>query len=59
LISCMNFNAMPCIAPLERDLQKPVLASHSATFWKVLRMIRVRDPVPGYGRLLDEGLSLP
>jgi maleate isomerase len=58
-ISCMNLNAMPCIASLEKDLGKPVLSSHSATLWKALRMIRVREPIPGYGRLLEEGLSLP
>jgi maleate isomerase len=54
LISCMNFNGMPCIGPLERDLGKPVLSSHSATLWKALRMIRVREPISGYGRLLAE-----
>lgn len=51
-ISCMNFNGMPCIGPLEKDLGKPVLSSHSATLWKVLRMIQVREPIPGYGHLL-------
>ena len=56
LISCMNFNAVPCIDPLERDLAKPVLSSHSATLWKVLRMIHVREPIPECGRLLAEGL---
>jgi len=54
-ISCMNFNAMPCIDALERDLGKPVISSHSATLWKVLKMIRVRTPVTGYGWLLAEG----
>ena len=56
LISCMNFNAMPCIAPLEKDLGKPVLSSHSATLWKVLRMIRVREHIPEFGLLLAECL---
>jgi maleate isomerase len=55
-ISCMNFNAMPCIGSLERDLRKPVLSSHSATLWKVLRMVGVREPILGFGRLLEEGL---
>jgi maleate isomerase len=53
-ISCMNFNAMPCIDPLERDLGKPVVSSHSATLRKVLSMIRVREPIKGFGRLLAE-----
>ena len=55
-ISCMNFNAMPCIGPLERDLGKPVLSSQSTTLWKVLKMIGVREPIPGFGRLLTESL---
>jgi maleate isomerase len=54
LISCMNFNAMPCIGHLEEDLGRPVLSSHSATLWKVLRMIRVHEPIPGFGHLLAE-----
>ena len=52
LISCMNFNAMPCLGTLEKDLGKPVLSSHSATLWKVLKMIGIREPITGYGRLL-------
>ncbi len=55
-ISCMNFNAMPCIDSLERDLGKPVLTSQSATLWKALRMLRVREPIHGFGRLLEESL---
>jgi len=55
-ISCMNFNAMPCVGALERDLGKPVLTSQSATLWKVLRMIRVREPMLGFGRLLVDYL---
>ncbi|OGP55228.1 MAG: hypothetical protein A2162_06520 [Deltaproteobacteria bacterium RBG_13_52_11b] len=54
-ISCMNFNAMPCIDPLERDLGKPVLSSHSATLWKILKMIHVGEAVPGFGNLLAKG----
>jgi maleate isomerase len=51
-ISCMNFHAMPCIDPLERDLGKPVLSSHAAVLWKVLTMIHLQEPMRGYGRLL-------
>jgi maleate isomerase len=55
-ISCMNFNAMPCIGPLERDLRKPVLTSHSSALWKVLTMVHVKESISGFGRLLKEGL---
>ncbi|MFB3884342.1 MAG: hypothetical protein ACE144_03880 [Thermodesulfobacteriota bacterium] len=57
LISCMNFNAMPCIERLEQDLGKPVVTSHSATLWKVLRMAHVHELIPGFGHLLGEGLK--
>lgn len=53
-ISCMNFNGMPCIEPLEKELGTTVVSSHSATFWKALKMLQLREPVPGYGRLLAE-----
>lgn len=56
LISCMNFNAMPCIAALERDLGKPVLSSHSTVLWKALRMVHVKESVPGFGWLLTVDL---
>jgi len=52
LVSCMNFNVMPCISSLEKDFEKPVISSHSATLWKILKTIRVRDPIVGYGQLL-------
>ncbi len=52
LISCMNFNAMPCLEFLEKDLGKPVVTSHSATLWKVLQMVGVRETIAGFGRLL-------
>ncbi len=54
-ISCMNFNAMPCIGVLEKDLGKPVLSSHSASLWKILKTIGVHETIPGFGRLLAEG----
>jgi len=44
---------MPCIGHLEEELGRPVLSSHSATLWKVLRMVRVHEPVPRFGRLLE------
>ena len=52
-ISCMNFNAMPCIEYLEGDLGRPVISSHSATLWKILKTISVKDTVVGYGRLFS------
>lgn len=54
LISCMNFNAMPCLEFLEKDLGKPVVTSHSATLWKVLQMLGLRETIAGGGRLSEK-----
>ena len=57
LISCMNFNAMPVIQALELALKVPVVSSNTATLWKILRTIGLKEPVWGYGRLLSEYLT--
>jgi maleate isomerase len=46
---------MPTIAildTLERDLGKPAISAASAMMWQALRLVGVRQSVPGYGRLL-------
>ena len=53
-ISCMNFDAMPAVQALEERIGKPVVTSHSATLWRALSLAGVREPIPGYGRLLAE-----
>jgi maleate isomerase len=52
---------MPCaqmptfrnIAPLERDLGVPVVTSFQGMLWHVFEMLRIREPIHGYGRLLE------
>jgi maleate cis-trans isomerase len=43
---------LPVLQALEHDLGKPVLSSASAMMWHALRSAGVREPIPGYGRLL-------
>ena len=43
---------LPVLEALEQDLAKPVISSASAMMWHALRLAGVRQPVPGYGRLL-------
>jgi maleate cis-trans isomerase len=43
---------LPVIERLEQDLGKPVISSASAMMWHALRSCGVRQPIPGYGRLL-------
>ena len=43
---------LPVLELLEQDLKKPVISSASAVMWHALRLAGVRQPIPGYGRLL-------
>jgi maleate isomerase len=43
---------LPVLEMLEQDLGKPVISSASAMMWHALRCAGVRQPLPGYGRLL-------
>jgi arylmalonate decarboxylase len=52
-ISCTNLPTIEILAALERDLGKPVFSSNLATFWGALRRAGVREPIQGYGRLLE------
>lgn len=55
-ISCTNFPVIEIIEPLEHDLGKPVVTSNQASMWEALRMVRVREPIRGYGILLESHL---
>lgn len=46
---------LPVLEALEQDLGKPVISSASAMMWHALRTAGVRQPIPGYGRLLTMG----
>lgn len=52
-ISCTALRSIEIIEPLEHDTQKPVISSNQATFWKLMRMVGMRTPLKGYGRLLE------
>jgi len=51
-ISCTNFRTIEIIEKLERDTNKPVISSNTATFWKMLKMVGIHEPIRGYGQLL-------
>jgi maleate isomerase len=50
-VSCTNFRSLEVIEPLERELGKPVISSNTSALWKMLRLIGIRDAVPGAGQL--------
>jgi len=54
-LSGTGMPTLPVIEALEHDLGKPVLSSASAMMWHALRSSGVRQPIPGYGRLLTLG----
>src|SRR5438067_2103394 len=43
---------LPDLEALEHDLGKAVISCGSAMMWHALRSAGVRQPIPGYGRLL-------
>ena len=52
-----NWIAMSMIERLERDLGKPVLCNNAVSIWAGLRMLKLRDGIPGYGTLLRDHLA--
>jgi maleate isomerase len=52
-----NWPAMSVVERLERELGKPVLANNAVSLWAALRLLKRRDSIAGYGRLLREGLG--
>lgn len=53
LVSCGALRAHFIAAELEGDLGHPVVTSTQATLWAALRLAGVRDPLPGYGALME------
>jgi maleate cis-trans isomerase len=54
LISCGNLRSFEIIEPLESDTGLPVVTSNQAGLWQALRLVGIRDPLPGLGRLLRD-----
>jgi maleate isomerase len=53
-ISCTNFRTIEILEKLEHDTNKPVISSNSVTFWKMLKMAGIHEPIKGYGQLLEK-----
>lgn len=48
------WRVLDILEPLEQDLGLPVIHSGPTRAWEVMRRLHVRQPLPGYGRLLAE-----
>lgn len=53
IILCGALSTFEIIQALEYDTGKPVVTADQAALWKVLNMVSVREPIKGYGRLLE------
>jgi len=51
-VSCTNLATIGVIEKLEKELEKPVVSSNTATLWAMLRKIGYKKGIRGYGRLL-------
>ena len=49
-----NFPTMPWIAVWERAFGKPVITTNQAALWSVLGIMKLNNPLPGLGRLLEQ-----
>jgi maleate isomerase len=49
-----NFPTIPWIATWERALGKPVITTNQAALWGALGIMKLNDPLPGLGRLLEQ-----
>ncbi len=49
-----GWSVLPVIEMLERDLQTTVVAGEAVTIWDILRLLKVREPIRGYGKLLSQ-----
>ena len=52
-----NFPTMRHIAGWEHRFGKPVITTNQAALWAMLRVMGVSAPLPGLGRLLEQGLG--
>lgn len=51
-LSCTDLKTFSVIEALERSLRKPVVSSNSASLWKALSLLKVREEIHSCGMLL-------
>jgi maleate cis-trans isomerase len=47
-----RWRSVACVEELEGDAERPVVSSTAACLWWVLRQLKMKIPIAGYGRLL-------
>jgi maleate isomerase len=51
-IPCTTFRVIDIIDRLEKETGKTVITSNQASLWECLRLLKIDDPIPGFGKLL-------
>jgi len=54
-----NFPTMAHVAAWEQEFGKPVITTNQAALWAMLLVMRLGDPLPGLGRLLERMPAAP
>lgn len=52
-LSCTDLKTFTVIRELEEELRKPVVSSNSASLWKALKLLGVREKISSLGMLLE------
>ena len=52
-IPCPRWGTAEIIDKLEKDLRVPVVTCVQAALWNALRILNIKEPISGYGRLLE------
>ncbi|WP_250528496.1 hypothetical protein [Caballeronia sp. GAWG2-1] len=56
-LACGNWWVMEQVERIEQRLGKPVLTTNQVSIWAALRLLEFREPLRGWGRLLEEFLT--
>jgi maleate cis-trans isomerase len=51
---CNKWRIISVIDAIEKEYRKPVVTNTQAWVWEALRLMAMKDPIAGYGRLLSE-----
>ncbi|MFC1910037.1 hypothetical protein ACFLXC_01930 [Chloroflexota bacterium] len=52
--SCFNFYATLIVQVLELEFKVPVITSPTSTLWQILKILKIKEPILGYGGLLSD-----
>lgn len=54
VLSCTDMRSVEALARIEDTVGKPVICSNQAMLFQALQVLKIPDPIPGFGRLLEQ-----